>query len=320
MITQMLQNFMASLFCNYVQRMAAAHAYKTGNNVKEMYIMELNKIISNLNSDAGFNDYMDKFQLYCITVNCHTTVDNIVTGLFNENFPRGLVSQMGTHRKRAFTKKIFIKSFEECSSSLIKNSEILDMVANKADNALAPCQEIIRLGISRIFAELNSEQAVTSQGTKDSAQIKMVSVELYEKEKERCNKLQMAYTKVTTDLQKAAKKIEELSAGLDRIMTINKSLMNKIRMMETRPKELTIVGESARPIEYGLTEKNYNADMITADDSISQVMSSSRSSVSKASTKKDDIKEIKEDKKIKEESFDFDIDDIPDSSFELSTF
>lgn len=277
-VTQLLQGFIVSLLYNTIRKTATSNAHQGKFRIKDSYIHELQRRTRGLNDETEFNEYTEKFGVYCSTLGYHASMEDIVKKIFDENFSHSLVSQMGHARKKMFARKIFIKTFEECAVSLIKNDEILDMVANGADNALAPCKKLIETSISRVFAELKSEQ-ITSKTT-DKTQ--MVSIELYEKTKERCIRLNAEYNRVQINLENSIKKIEEMKDQMIKLHLMNKSLMDKIRYMETTPKVFSTVN-------YGQHDKD-----LTADDSVSCISS-------RSNTMKHEKKEEKEDRGDKED-------------------
>lgn len=235
-ILDLLQNFITSLLCNTSRRFAAKRAREIGTNLVESYIFVLQEKVAAIETQDGIHNHIGEFSTYCAAFGQHMTYEELIREVTIAFCPQGVVKQLGTHRNQIISRNIFVNTFKESAAMLMRTSEILDMVANGADNAVVPCQKIVKSAISNLKSELMTNTS-SALGT---APATTVPSKIYDLSRQKYDQLISAYHKKDLDLTNAIKKIKELADYLKKVTLENQSLRNRMREIETRPRELFV--------------------------------------------------------------------------------
>lgn len=237
-IIELLQNFITSILCNTVRRFAAKRSREIGTNLVESYIYVLQERLSAIETQDGIHNHISEFSTYCAAFGQHMTYEELIREVTCAFCPVGVVKQLGQPRNQIISRNIFVNTFKESASMLMRTSEILDMVANGADDAVAPCQKIVKAVINNLKTELMTGgiNAVSQSNSVTTT----VSSKMYDTTKQKYDLLVSAYHKKDLDLMNAVKKIKELAEYLKKINMENQSLRARMREIESRPKELFV--------------------------------------------------------------------------------
>lgn len=257
-ILDLLQNFITSLLCNTSRRFAAKRAREIGTNLVESYIFVLQEKVAAIETQDGIHNHIGEFSTYCAAFGQHMTYEELIREVTIAFCPQGVVKQLGTHRNQIISRNIFVNTFKESAAMLMRTSEILDMVANGADNAVVPCQKIVKSAISNLKSELMTNTS-TALGT---APATTVPSKIYDLSRQKYDQLISAYHKKDLDLTNAIKKIKELADYLKKVTLENQSLRNRMREIETRPRELFV------PSTFGNNDNDRIADKQNTDSPI----------------------------------------------------
>lgn len=235
-ILDLLQNFITSLLCNTSRRFAAKRAREIGTNLVESYIFVLQEKITAIETQDGIHNHIGEFSTYCAAFGQHMTYEELIREVTIAFCPQGVVKQLGTHRNQIVSRNIFVNTFKESAAMLLRTPEILDMVANGADNAVAPCQKIVKSAINNLKSELmtSTSSALGVASTNGTT----VPSKIYDLSRQKYDQLISAYHKKDLDLTNAITKIKELTEYLKKVVSENQSLRGRMREIETRPKEL----------------------------------------------------------------------------------
>ncbi len=206
-----LSNFMTLILCNTMRR-KVTETLKVGDAC-DAYRHHLMNFSKQLEDMKFYGDYIDYFVGYCTQQSYHALFDVMQKDIAGAFCGHDVAAQFGASRMPIVVKGIFLKTFREAADRLIKTPNVLDMVANGAQNARDSCARIVNMAISDVMTDYLSGD-VAGDGKDTAAAAPKVSSKTYEALKEKYRRLTFAYNDIQHKLDKTLEKYEESATRL----------------------------------------------------------------------------------------------------------
>jgi len=246
-IIELLRDFNAIILCRTLPRMALARSQKNDSSLMESYKFLLQEKAMSLGNNDGMHEHIKDFSMYCASNHIHLTYTDLLKNITAAFCPPGVIQQLGDQRRQQVCRGIFIKIFQESANTLVRTPEILDMAANRSDNNYKPCQKIVENAIETIKMNLFSEEIVgTPTGKTLGTSTTMVTSKMYETLRAKYDSMVSIQGRHEVDMDKAIKKIKELTDAIKKLNIENKALKTRLREIDSIPKEIFVARDTTQ--------------------------------------------------------------------------